>query len=199
MQRRLTSLRDAPKFCQSSQACLVNLRCISTVTSAETAKLCADYLGPALRLLNFNYSPIASNPYLAPSADPKDLIYPDPTLAPGGAGGAPVPPETPPAVSAYTGAGDVPPPPGYGLGPAWGPGVLADHLPANPSPAVYPGAPIPGPSPGLNNLLLPASPPPPGNSVSGQPIPPPAPAGGAPDGGPLPAEAGASRAAGGTP
>jgi hypothetical protein len=31
MQRTLTSLRDTPKFCQSSPACPVNLRCISTV------------------------------------------------------------------------------------------------------------------------------------------------------------------------
>ena len=136
------------------------------------------------------------------SADPRgpDLL-PIPRLAPGGAGGDPVPPETPPAVSAYTGAGDVPPPAGYGQGPGSGPGVLADHLPADPSPAVYPGAPIPGPSPGLNSLLLPASPapPPPGNSLNGQPIPSPAPAAGAPDGAPLPAEAGAPQPAGGTP
>jgi phospholipid/cholesterol/gamma-HCH transport system substrate-binding protein len=170
---------------------------VENVTATETSKLCADYLGPALRLLNFNYSPIASNPYLAPSADPKDLIYTDPALAPGGVGGAPVPPETPPAVSAYTGAGDVPPPAGYGQGPAWGPGVLADQLPAHPSPALFPGAPIPGPSPSLNNLLLPDSPapPPPGNSLNGQPIPPPPPT----DGAPLPAEAGAPQPGGGTP
>jgi fumarate hydratase, class II len=37
LQRRLTSLRDTPEFCQSSQACLVNFRCISTaVASAAT-------------------------------------------------------------------------------------------------------------------------------------------------------------------
>ena len=30
MQRRLASVRDTPTFCQTSQACLVNLRCIST-------------------------------------------------------------------------------------------------------------------------------------------------------------------------
>jgi hypothetical protein len=30
LQRRLTSSGDTPNFCQSSQACLVNLRCIST-------------------------------------------------------------------------------------------------------------------------------------------------------------------------
>jgi hypothetical protein len=29
--RRLTSLRDTPESCQSTQACLVNLHCISTV------------------------------------------------------------------------------------------------------------------------------------------------------------------------
>ena len=30
----------------------------------ETAKLCAQYLGPALRLLNFNYLPLPFNPFL---------------------------------------------------------------------------------------------------------------------------------------
>jgi hypothetical protein len=33
MQRRLTSSRDAPKSCQSREACLVNLRCISTAAA----------------------------------------------------------------------------------------------------------------------------------------------------------------------
>jgi virulence factor Mce-like protein len=170
---------------------------VENVTSAETAKLCAQYLGPAMRLLNFNYSPIPTNPYLRKSADPANLIYSDPALAPGGAGGAPTPPETPPAVSAYTGADDTAPPPGYGLGPAWGPGQLADHLPAAPSPAVYPGAPMPTPPANVGDLLLPGGPRPPGNSPNGQPIPPTA--RDAAPGAPLPAEAGAPQPGGGTP
>ena len=77
-------------------------------------KLCAQYLGPAMRLLNFNLLPSPPlNPYLGPVVAPDNLRYADPALAPGGAGGAPVPPEQPPAVSAYTGSGDVPPPPGF--------------------------------------------------------------------------------------
>jgi len=34
VQRRLASLHDTPKSCQTSQACLVNLFCISTAATA---------------------------------------------------------------------------------------------------------------------------------------------------------------------
>ncbi len=75
---------------------------VANTTAPETAKLCAQYLGPALRLLNINNIPLPINPYLRPSVDPKWIIYTDPKLAPGGAG-PDDPPEPPPAVSAYTG------------------------------------------------------------------------------------------------
>ena len=40
---------------------------IENVTATETGKLCAQYLGPALRRLNFNYLPQPPlNPYLIP-------------------------------------------------------------------------------------------------------------------------------------
>ena len=83
------------------------------------------------------------------------LIYTEPRLAPGGSGPTPAPPDDPPSVSAYTGfQGDQAPPPGFGQPPAVAPGPSApDHLPAVPSPALYPGAPLP-------NLLLPAEGPP---------------------------------------
>ena len=86
---------------------------VANVTAAETGKLCADYLGPALRLLNFNFLPGPPiNPMLAPTVIPDKIVYTDPALAPGGPGAPPGPPEQPPAVSAYTGLnGDVPPPP----------------------------------------------------------------------------------------
>jgi phospholipid/cholesterol/gamma-HCH transport system substrate-binding protein len=129
---------------------------LENVTAAETGKLCADYLGPALRAVNINSLPIPTNPYLMKSASPGNIIYSEPSLAPGGVGGSPVPPELPPAVSAYTGLGDVPPPAGYGQPPG-PPGLYApDHLPAAPSPALYPGAPgiPPGPA-GLPAMLLP--------------------------------------------
>lgn len=87
---------------------------IENVTAPETAKLCSQYLGPALRQMNFNYIPFPIDPYLTSVPPAQDLLYTEPDLAPGGAGPKPAPPETPPAVSAYTGAGDVPPPPGYG-------------------------------------------------------------------------------------
>jgi hypothetical protein len=77
---------------------------IENATADETSKLCSQYLGPALRLLNFNYMPIPFNPFLAKSASPENLVYTDPALAPGGDGPAPGPPGTPPAVSAYTGS-----------------------------------------------------------------------------------------------
>ncbi|WP_183506237.1 virulence factor Mce family protein [Mycolicibacterium sp. BK556] len=130
---------------------------IQNATAPETAKLCAQYLGPALRLLNFNYLPMPVNPYLMKSTDPDKLIYTDPALAPGGSGPAPGPADEPPAVSAYTGLE----PPGPGQPPAVAPGPSApEHLPAFPSPALFPGAPVPqGPPPGpasLPGMLMPA-------------------------------------------
>ena len=146
---------------------------VENATAPETAKLCAQYLGPVLRLLNFNELPFPFNAYLMKSASPENIIYSEPNLAPGGAGPKPGPPEIPPAVSAYTGLNnDVPPPPGYGQPPAVAPGPSApSHLPAPPSPALYPGAPVPAPpavSPAapapapktLPEMLLPAEGPP---------------------------------------
>ncbi|BDX31140.1 mammalian cell entry protein [Mycobacterium antarcticum] len=145
---------------------------LQNTTAPETAKLCNDYLGPALRLLNLNYIPVPINPYLAKSASPDNIVYSEARLAPGGEGAPPGPPEIPPSVSAYTGLdGDVPPP--AGMGPPGVPLPVNDRLPAFPSPALYPGAPVPpGPPPGpppadaagapnLPNLLLPAESPPP--------------------------------------
>ncbi len=135
---------------------------VENVTAAESGKACAQYLGPALRLMNFNHLPLPFNAYLGPA--PKNVIYSDPNLAPGGAGAAPLPAEIAPAVSAYTGAGDVPPPPGW-TDPPQPPGAYAPNgLPAARTPALYPGAPIPPgvpapPAPAASNLtelLLPA-------------------------------------------
>lgn len=136
---------------------------VENVTAEESGKACAQYLGPALRLMNFNHLPIPFNAYLGPA--PKNVVYTDPGLAPGGAGAAPLPAEIPPAVSAYTGAGDVPPPPGWN-DPPRPPGSYAPFgLPAGRTPALYPGAPIPPgipatpPAPAASNLtelLLPA-------------------------------------------
>jgi len=151
---------------------------VENTTAPETAKLCAQYLGPALRLLNFNYLPFPINPYLRPAIGPQWKIYTDPKLAPGGEGPGDAP-EPSPTVSAYTGMGDVVPPPGPGWGPPPGPPGLygQGEVPAIPSPALFPGAPIPGPPtiiPGpsqsqtVDGMLLPqtaapaAAPPPPG-------------------------------------
>lgn len=113
---------------------------VQSVTSAESAKLCAQTLGPALDSVSINQLPIAVAPYLMKSINPDRLIYTEPGLAPDGSGPKPTAPEIPPTISAYTGefpAGPVPPP-------AIAPGPTApDHLPAAPSPALYPGAPIP--------------------------------------------------------
>jgi virulence factor Mce-like protein len=160
---------------------------IENTTAPETAKLCAQYLGPALRLLNFNYLPFPTNLYLRPAVGPQWTIYTDPKLAPGGEGPGDAP-EPPPTVSAYTGMGDVVPPPGPGWGPPPGPPGLygQGEVPAIPSPALFPGAPIPGPPniiPGssqsqtVDGMLLPQT------AAPAGPPPPPGP--------PLPAEAGA--------
>src|SRR5262245_50289121 len=161
---------------------------VENTTAPETAKLCAQYLGPALRLLNFNYLPFPTNPYLRPALGPQWKIYTDPKLAPGGAGPGDAP-EPQPTVSAYTGMGDVVPPPGPGWGPPPSPPGLygSGEVPSIPSPALFPGAPIPGPptiipgssqsSPSVNGMLLPQT------GAPAAPPPPPGP--------PLPAEAGA--------
>ena len=152
---------------------------IENATGPETSKICSQYLGPALRLINFNNLPFPFNAYLGKSPSPWNLIYSEPKLAPGGEG-SPAPPETPPVVSAYTGLnGDGPPPAGWGLPPGGQPGTYAPNgLPADPQPALYPGAPVPagvpraqaGTAPStLNGLLLPAE------SGSGPVMPPPMP------------------------
>lgn len=154
-------------FSNPLQVVCAAIGAVDNATASETGKLCSQYLGPALRLLNFNYLPMPFNAYLAKSPSPWNLIYSEPQLAPGG-GGVTAPAEAPPAVSAYTGLnGDVPPPAGWGdPGPppdqhgAYSPG----GLPADPQPALYPGAPVP---PGVNrpstveDLLLPVTAPPP--------------------------------------
>jgi phospholipid/cholesterol/gamma-HCH transport system substrate-binding protein len=86
---------------------------IENTTATESGKLCAQYLSPALNSVNLNYLPFPLNPLLTSVPPPEDLIYSEPGLAPGGAGGKPEAPENPPAVSAFTGTGDVAPPPGY--------------------------------------------------------------------------------------
>ena len=152
---------------------------VANTTAPETAKLCAQYLGPAARLLNINNIPLPINAYLRPAINPDRMIYSDPKLAPGGAGPGD-PPEPPPAVSAYTGAGDIPPPPGWnGPGGPEGMYMPDNDAPATPSPALFPNAPIPGPPNVITNI--PAGPP----TVEGMLLP------GSPAPGPLlPAEGG---------
>ncbi|MCP9273334.1 MCE family protein [Mycolicibacterium arenosum] len=162
-------------------------------TAPETAKLCNDYLGPALRLLNLNYIPVPIAPYLAKSASPENIVYADPKLAPGGEGGVPRVPENLPNISAYTGLdGDVPLPPGMGPPPD-GPFSAPNRRENFPIPALYPGAPVPtepsrigpplpppasGPLPGPSGLpamMLPAEaapPPPPGPLLPAEGAPP---------------------------
>jgi phospholipid/cholesterol/gamma-HCH transport system substrate-binding protein len=100
---------------------------VKNSTGPETAKLCAQYLGPALRLMNFNNLPFSFNPFLAPSVSPDKIIYSEDRLAPGHEGSPPSPADIPPAVSAYTG-----------------------------EPAADPGSPPPSAPPTLEDILLPA-------------------------------------------
>jgi phospholipid/cholesterol/gamma-HCH transport system substrate-binding protein len=112
------------------------LSSLENVTAPESGKLCSEYLGPGLRLLNFNYLPFPNNFILPKAADPNNVIYTDPALIPchphmeacsGGLNGtAPTPVETPPAVSAYT-------------------GLPGDNDPKGPP--VLPAPPLPGPPP----------------------------------------------------
>jgi phospholipid/cholesterol/gamma-HCH transport system substrate-binding protein len=125
---------------------------IENVTSTESGKLCALYLGPALRVMNFNDSPFPINPFLQKSVDPANVVYSEPRLAPGGAGPKPGPPEIPPAVSAYTGLN------GDSLVPGPAPSVPLPRIPGAamplPPPPSTPEAPPPAPS--VPGMLLPA-------------------------------------------
>ncbi|MEH3133622.1 MAG: MCE family protein [Mycolicibacterium neoaurum] len=149
-------------FSNPVQAVCGMVGAVENATAPETAKLCEQYFGPALRLLNFNGFPFPINPYLTKSARPDRLIYSDMRLAPNG-GGIPRPPEPPPTVSAYTGAGDVPPPPGWNAPQAPDRGAYVPNgLPATPHAALFPGAPQPSPTT-FDGMLLPGyGAPPPG-------------------------------------
>lgn len=126
------------------------MEAIGNVTASESAKLCGLYLSPGLRvanpmfLFNFNYLPVPVNPFLAPSAQPQNIVYSEARLAPGGEGPKPGPPELPPAVSAYTGLpGDEPPGAPPPPSPARIPGAAMPEPPAPTTPA-EPAPPIPG-------------------------------------------------------
>ncbi|QEN13997.1 MCE family protein [Mycolicibacterium sp. ELW1] len=83
---------------------------LENATAPETAKLCAQYLGPAMRLLSFNLLPFPMSPHLMKAPSPENLTYSDPALAPEGSGPVPGPPENPPAISAYSGTQPAPAP-----------------------------------------------------------------------------------------
>jgi phospholipid/cholesterol/gamma-HCH transport system substrate-binding protein len=126
---------------------------IENVTAVETAKLCALFLGPGLRLLNFNNLPIPINLFLQKSIDPSKILYSEDRLAPGGDGPKPGPPEIPPAVSAYTGLpGDPVGPPGA-VPPARIPGAA---MPLPPPPSTPMAPPPPPAAPSVSGMLLPA-------------------------------------------
>ncbi|ORV41132.1 mammalian cell entry protein [Mycolicibacter engbaekii] len=157
-------------FSNPVQAICAMIGGISNATSAETGKLCSQYLGPALRLLNFNALPFPVHPVLAKSASPDKLIYTDPALMPGNQQPATTLPEQEPPISAYTGLrGDVAPPPGW-ENPALPRGsYVPNGLPAIPTPPVYVGAPAPSPTT-ADGMLLPSGP----ATPAGEPGPPPA-------------------------
>ncbi|OBG27360.1 MCE family protein [Mycobacterium sp. 852002-51057_SCH5723018] len=126
---------------------------VENVTAVETAKLCTLFLGPGLRLLNFNSLPIPINIFLQKSVDPSKIVYTEQRLAPGGEGPKPGPPEIPPAVSAYTGLpGDPVGPPGA-VPPARIPGAA---MPLPPPPTTPMEPPPPPPAPSVSGMLLPA-------------------------------------------
>jgi len=138
---------------------------VENTTAPETAKLCSQYLGPALRLVNFNHLPFGIDPYLSPSANPADIVYSEPGLAPGGDGGSPRPPEDMTSLSAYNPGPAVPPftgrPPG-----ATPPGADQMLPGARPNPGtnmppsvwsmLTPAGPAPGPAPAGTPPPLPA-------------------------------------------
>ena len=135
-----------------------NLGALENATANESGKLCGLYLGFALRVFNpllyfnFNYLPIPVNPFLAPAFDPKNVVYTEQRLAPGGEGPKPTPPELPPAVSAYAGLpGDTPP----AAPPPPPPGRIPGAAMPEPPPPSVPAEPPPAPA-NVPDMLLPA-------------------------------------------
>ena len=122
---------------------------LENVTSPETGKLCAQYVGPALRQLNFNNLPIPINPFLTSNPPDYMLRYSEHDSRPENEGQPPPPLTDPPAVSAYTGA-------------ATFHRRRATGRPRPTAPVQLPMAPPPAPPPPtLQDMLLPAEAPPP--------------------------------------
>jgi phospholipid/cholesterol/gamma-HCH transport system substrate-binding protein len=125
---------------------------VENVTATETGKLCALFLGPGLRVLNFNSVPFPINPFIQKSVDPGNVVYSEDRLAPGGAGPKPGPPEIPPAISAYGGLN------GDSIVPGPTPSVPLNAIPgaAMPLPPPPSRPEVPPPAPSVPGLLLPA-------------------------------------------
>ena len=160
---------------------------VENTTAPETAKLCAQYLGPALRLLNFNYLPFPINPYLRPVPSPEYMSTPTRSSHPAAQGPATRPNRRQRCRRTPAWAMSCRPRPGLGSRHPDRQGLYGQgEVPAIPSPALFPGAPIPGPptiipgpsqTPTVDGMLLPQT------AAPAAPPPPPGP--------PLPAEAGA--------
>ena len=75
-------------FSNPVQAICGMIGAVENTTAPETAKLCAQYLGPALRLVNFAGLPLPTNPYLRPAINPDriDLHRPEAGAGRRGAG-----------------------------------------------------------------------------------------------------------------
>ncbi len=97
-------------FSNPLQFICAQIGALENATAGETSKRCAEYFGPALRSISLNYPPIPMSMVLMKSANPDNIVYSEPRLAPGGEGPKPALPVSPPAVSAYGGLpGDNPP------------------------------------------------------------------------------------------
>jgi phospholipid/cholesterol/gamma-HCH transport system substrate-binding protein len=163
-------------FTNAIWAVCSQMAAIENVTATETGKLCAQYAGPALRVVNpftfisapavlftlgggffpnFNYNWFPFNPILAKSASPQNIVYTEARLAPGGEGPKPGPPELPPAVSAYSGLPGDPPGPPEGPPRERIPGAAMPQPPAPTRPEQSPPPPQPAPA-NLPGMLLPA-------------------------------------------
>jgi virulence factor Mce-like protein len=168
----IRGLFNLSNFSNAVWAVCSQMGAIENVTAVETGKLCAQYAGPALRVVNpftfvsfpallagglgfipnSNFLMYPFNPFLAKSADPQNIVYSEARLAPGGEGPKPGPPELPPAVSAYTGLGDsppVPPPTPQGR-------IPGAAMPQPPAPTVPEQSPLPAAPDNPPGVPLPA-------------------------------------------
>ncbi|MQY24218.1 MCE family protein [Nocardia macrotermitis] len=79
-QGAITGVPGFPNFGNPINFLCGSIAAVANATSAEGAKLCAQYLGPLLNTLRMNYPQVSINPTIGTGAGPGQLVYSPPSL-----------------------------------------------------------------------------------------------------------------------